>query len=113
MFIGTGKHVDLDYFLPLSDPKNSDQTTSNATNQTWNMGEDDEAIDINVEELEMEIEGDENEDQNENEEVKLKLDSVLSKLKSILSDRVEHDPKGYKKSLSTFEKTFRTYAKIE
>ena len=34
MFIGTGKYVDLDYFLPLSDPKNTDQTNSNATNQT-------------------------------------------------------------------------------
>ena len=34
----------------------------------------------------------------------MKLDSVLFKLQSILSDRIEHDPKGYKKSLSIFEK---------
>ena len=112
MFIGTGKYVDLDYFLPLSDPKNKDQTTSNATNQTWNMAEDDEARDINVEELDMEMERDENEEQNENEEVKLKLDSVFSKLKSILTDRIEHDPKGYKKSLSTFEKHLERMPKL-
>ena len=45
-----------------------------------------------------------NRDQDETEDVKMKLDSVLFKLQSILSDRIEHDPKEYKKSLSIFEK---------
>ena len=34
----------------------------------------------------------------------MKLDSVLFKLQSILSERIEHDPKGYKKSLNIYEK---------
>ena len=104
MFIGTGKYVDLDYFLPLSDPKNTDQTNSNATNQTLNMADDDQTREVVVEEMEEMLEDDENRDQDESEDVKMKLDSVLSKLQSILSDRIEHDPKGYKKSLSIFEK---------
>ena len=113
MFIGTGKYVELDYFLPLSDPKNTDQTTSNDTNQTWNVAEDDQAREVGVEEMNIEMEDDENQDQNESEDVKMRLDSVLFKLQSILSDRIEHDPKGYKKSLSIFEKTSGSHAKIE
>ena len=104
MFIGTGKYVDLDYFLPLSDPKNTDQTNSNATNQTQNMVDNDQTREVVVEEMEEMTEDDENRDQDESEDVKMKLDSVLFKLQSVLSDRIEHDPKGYKKSLSIFEK---------
>ena len=62
--------------------------------------------------LDMEREGGENEDQKENEELKLRLDSVFLKLKSILSDRIEHAPKGYKKSLSTFEKHLESMPKL-
>ena len=54
----------------------------------------------------------ENEDQKENEELKLRLDSVFLKLKSILSDRIEHDPKGYKKSPSTSDKHLESMPKL-
>ena len=54
-----GKYVDLDYLLPLSDPKNTDKTISNATNQTWNMAEDDQAREVGVKEMDIEMEDDE------------------------------------------------------
>ena len=97
MFIGTGKNVHLDYFLPLSDPKNTDKTNSNATNQTQNMADNDQAREVVVEEM---MEDGENRDQDKTEDVKMKLDSVLFKLQSILSDRIEHDPKGNKNHLA-------------
>ena len=90
--------------MPLSDPKNTDKTNSNATNQTQNMVDNDQTREVVVEEMEEMMEDDENRDQDESEDVKMKLDIVLFKLQSVLSDRIEHDPKGYKKSLSTFDK---------
>ena len=75
MFIGTGKCVDLDYFLPLSDPKSTDQTNSNATNQTQNIADDDQAREVvveEVEEMEEMMEYDENCDQDESEDMKMK-----------------------------------------
>ena len=70
MFIGTGKNVHLDYFLPLSDPKNTDKTNSNATNQTQNMADNDQAREVVVEEVEEMMEDGENQD--ETEDMKMK-----------------------------------------
>ena len=103
MFIGTGKHIELGYFLPLSDPKNTDQTASNTANQFWDMGEEEPERDTNVEEVDMEI-GNDNDDQDEIEEAKMQLETVFSKLKEKILVRVPHDPKGYKKSLRSLEK---------
>ena len=44
------------------------------------------------------------EEQNESGDVKLQLDSAFLKLKRIFLDRIEHDPKGFKKALTTFDK---------
>ena len=68
------------------------------------MADDDQTREVVVEEMEDMMEDEENCDQDESEDVKMKLDIVLFKLQSVLSDRIEHDPKGYKKSLSIFEK---------
>ena len=45
--------------MPLLDPKNTDKTISNATNQTWNMAEDDQATEVGVKEMDIEMEDDE------------------------------------------------------
>ena len=52
----------------------------------------------------MDISENEIEEQNEAREVKLQLDSAFLKLKRIFLDRIEHDPKGFKKALTTFDK---------
>ena len=44
------------------------------------------------------------EEQNEAGDVKLQLDSAFLKLKRIFLDRIEHDQKGFKKALTTFDK---------
>ena len=44
------------------------------------------------------------EEQNEAGDVKLQLDSIFLKLQRIFSDRIEHDPKGFKKALTIFDK---------
>ena len=44
------------------------------------------------------------EEQNESGDVKLQLDSAFLKLKRIFLDRIEHDQKGFKKALTTFDK---------
>lgn len=107
MYIGTGKDVELDYFLPLSDPKNPNQTAPNNVDQIWNMTVDNSAEVLNVEEMDIDhqhVEENHEDHQDETEEVEKKLEDVFSKLRNIISDRIKHDPKGYKKSLRTFEK---------
>ena len=81
--------------------KNEDQTREMYDeDQAKDMHEEDQTRDM--EETEMDIS--ENGEQNEAEEVKLQLDTVFLKPQSILLDRIEHDPKGFKKALTTFDK---------
>ena len=59
---------------------------------------------IKQEETEMDISENQIEEQNEAGDVKLQLDSAYLKLKRIFLDRIEHDQKGFKKALTTFDK---------
>ena len=43
------KYVELEYFQPLSDPKNSDQRASHAIAQAGNVNEDDQTREMNDE----------------------------------------------------------------
>ena len=111
-------NVELEYFQPLSDPKNSDQRASHAIAQAGNVNEDDQTREMNdedqatdmheedqtrdMEETEMDIS--ENEIQEQNEVGDMKLQLVFLKLQRIFSDRIEHDPKGFKQALTTFNK---------
>ena len=72
-------NVELEYFQPLSDPKNSDQRASHAIGQAGNLNEDDQTREMNdeatemheedqareMEETEMDISENEIEEQNE------------------------------------------------
>ena len=93
---------------------------SHAIDQAGNMNEDDQTREMNdedqatdmldddqtrgMEETEMDISENEIEEQNESGDVKLQLDSAFLKLKRIFLDRIEHDQKGFKKALTTFDK---------
>ena len=109
MFLGTGKHIDLDYFLPLSDPKNQGET-SHDFNPIWAIQNaasieenDDMGMEI-TENEELEAQRKDEESQRDKDEAMMKLDKVLEKMRTIFADRIEHDPKGYNKALAKLEK---------
>ena len=97
MFIGTGKMMALEYFLPLKEPSMEEDITSNKeinNNVTMDVLRNEEMV---VEEDISEIIS--------RDEVKEKLRKVLKKLEDKIGVRVEHDVSGYDRSLDILEKT--------
>ena len=69
MFIGTGKHIDLNYFLPLSNPKDQDQEAPTNMFDTWNMeSQDGEEV------QEMDLENTQNDNQEQRKQDQTGLD---------------------------------------
>ena len=111
MFLGTGEHTNIDYFLPLSDPADA---VGNEKEKESRI----EVENINTEapqEFDMDIENEESlmdddhqplsTDQQEKITGNLAmLESVLEKLKELYTNRIREDPDGYERALKTFEK---------
>ena len=111
MFLGTGEHTDIDYFLPLSDPADA---VGNEKEKESRI----EVENINTEapqEFDMDIENEESlmdddhqplsTDQQEKITGNLAmLESVLEKLKELYTNRIREDPDGYERALKTFVK---------
>ena len=95
-------NVELEYFQPLSDPKNSDQRASHAIGQAGNLNEDDQTREMNdedqatdmheedqtrdIEETEMDISENEIEEQNEGGDAQQALrDPHTNKMSQMMS----------------------------
>ena len=108
MYIGTGKHIDLDYFLPLSNPKDQDQEAPTNMFDTWNMesqdGEEVQEMDLENTQNDNQEQRKKEEPEREKEDARINLDSALVKMKSIFGARIDEDPQGYNKALKIFAK---------
>ena len=96
MFLGTGRQMPLDWFLPMQedlviseDVQIADQVVD------FNQGSQDEN-DENLNCVNIELEP---------EKVKVKLDDIFNQLKFKIEARISHDPLGYDKALGTLQKT--------
>ena len=99
MFLGTGKMMALDYFLPLDKPPMEEDIT------TIEINNNEEEVPENVNPQEdMNVDAEVTEIANI-DEVKVKLSRVLKKLEDKIGARVGHDVDGYDKSIDILEKT--------
>ena len=97
MFLGTGKMMDLDYFMPLMEPTMEEDNTSMEeinNNVTMDVHQNEEIV--TEEDITHIVSRD---------DVKEKLRKVLQKLEDKIGARVEHDVSGYDRSLDILEKT--------
>ena len=98
MYIGTGKEVPLEWFLPLQANNNdlNDSPVSDLPSQ-HRVAPDvvRQAQEIQPEPLEIGV---------ETEDVQTRLERVLSKLQAKIEPRIGGDPVGYMKALDYFEK---------
>ena len=93
MFLGTGKTMDMNWFLPLQADAAPQGVSSLpavlAPEQDLVSAVDDSDSAIPV----------------STDEVKMKLQSVMSNLHDKLAARIEHDPAGYEKAIAALEKS--------
>ena len=103
MFIGTGKHESLNWFLPLEDG------TVDESELTSLLPKEDDGITLDVTNFEDGVEEPQNNVVTDSVpnvvDVEKILESALTKLKEKIVSRIHNDPKGYKKALTIFDKS--------
>ena len=97
MYLGTGIHTPISYFLPLSNPSQTASLEENSLETDIEHVEADPYEEPNQDEMEQEASPQDNEE--EVEETKQKLEEVFNKMKEMYLVRIKEDVKGYKKAL--------------
>ena len=122
MYLGTGKHLDNDWFLPLQSSKSVETIEGNSKTDrpTENISETSPS-DPNKE-IEEENSGivqgivqfsteDNEDDRQEHADLEGMVDKVIDKLGERLKSRLHFDEDGYRKAIKVFEKTIDSLPK--
>ena len=103
MYIGTGSHIDLDWFLSHKADAEVQETESVLLPPPQpvnvHVEQNDQEVDLNDEEAFGDHEGPNTND------IEMTLERALTSLKEKIKNRIAHDPSGYQKALKIFEKS--------
>ena len=95
MYLGTGKTMDMDWFLPLQ----ADAALQSVPSLPAVLPPEQDIV------LHPEVDDRDSAIPVSTEDVKMKLQSVMSSLHEKLAARIQHDPAGYQKALTALEKS--------